>query len=41
VTPLVVSIAIYGVPIFFFELTMGLWLLLKGLLSDDEHNPGR
>ena len=27
----VVSVAIYGAPIFFFELTMGFWLLLKGL----------
>ena len=26
-----VSVAFYGAPIFFFELTMGLWLLLKGL----------
>ena len=29
----VVPIAIYGAPIFFFELTMGLWLLFKGLRS--------
>jgi hypothetical protein len=27
----VVSIVIYGAPIFFFELTMGFWLLLRGL----------
>ena len=27
----VVPVAIYGAPIFFFELTMGLWLLFKGL----------
>ena len=27
----VVSVALYGGPIFFFELTMGLWLLSKGL----------
>ncbi len=27
----VVGIGIYGAPIFFFELTMGFWLLLKGL----------
>ena len=27
----VVSVALYGGPIFFFELTMGLWLLFKGL----------
>jgi hypothetical protein len=27
----VVGVAIYGAPIFLFELTMGLWLLLKGL----------
>ena len=27
----VVSVVIYGAPIFFFELTMGFWLLLKGL----------
>src|ERR1700730_11105849 len=27
----VVPIEIYGAPIFFFELTMGFWLLLKGL----------
>jgi len=26
-----VSVAFYGAPIFFFELTMGFWLLLKGL----------
>ena len=27
----VVGVGIYGAPIFFFELTMGFWLLLKGL----------
>ena len=27
----VVSVLIYGAPIFFFEMTMGFWLLLKGL----------
>ncbi|MGC2183633.1 MAG: DUF4386 domain-containing protein [Terriglobales bacterium] len=27
----VIPVGIYGAPIFFFELTMGLWLLLKGL----------
>jgi Domain of unknown function (DUF4386) len=27
----VVSVVIYGAPIFFFELTMGFWLLLRGL----------
>ena len=27
----VVSVVIYGTPIFFFELTMGFWLLLRGL----------
>ena len=27
----VVPVGIYGAPIFFFELTMGFWLLLKGL----------
>jgi hypothetical protein len=27
----VVPVEIYGAPIFFFELTMGLWLLLRGL----------
>jgi len=27
----VVPVAIYGAPIFFFELTMGFWLLLRGL----------
>lgn len=27
----VVAVEIYGAPIFFFELTMGFWLLLKGL----------
>ena len=27
----VVGVEIYGAPIFFFELTMGFWLLLKGL----------
>ncbi len=26
-----ISVEIYGAPIFFFELTMGFWLLLKGL----------
>jgi hypothetical protein len=31
-----VSVAIYGAPIFFFELTMGLWLLLKGLRQRDD-----
>lgn len=29
----VIPIAIYGAPIFLFELTMGFWLLLKGLRS--------
>jgi hypothetical protein len=29
----VVRVEIYGAPIFFFELTMGFWLLLKGLPS--------
>src|SRR6266567_1869023 len=29
--PKVVPIEIYGAPIFFFELTMGFWLLLRGL----------
>jgi hypothetical protein len=27
----IVPVEIYGAPIFFFELTMGFWLLLKGL----------
>jgi hypothetical protein len=27
----VVGVEVYGAPIFFFELTMGFWLLLKGL----------
>jgi len=27
----VIPVAIYGAPIFFFELTMGFWLLLRGL----------
>jgi len=27
----VVAVEIYGGPIFFFELTMGSWLLLRGL----------
>lgn len=27
----VVSVGVYGAPIFLFELTMGLWLLVKGL----------
>jgi hypothetical protein len=26
-----IPVEIYGAPIFFFELTMGFWLLLKGL----------
>ena len=30
----VVPVAIYGGPIFLFELTMGLWLVLKGLARD-------
>ena len=29
--PKVIPVEIYGAPIFFFELTMGFWLLLKGL----------
>jgi hypothetical protein len=33
----VIPVAIYGGPIFLFELTMGLWLLLKGIAAD----PGR
>jgi hypothetical protein len=27
----VIPVGIYGAPIFFFEMTMGFWLLLKGL----------
>ena len=27
----IVGVEVYGAPIFFFELTMGFWLLLKGL----------
>jgi hypothetical protein len=27
----IVPVEIYGAPIFFFELTMGVWLLVKGL----------
>ena len=35
----VVGVEIYGAPIFFFELTMGFWLLLRGLpLSGAEPN---
>ena len=30
---LIVALEIYGAPIFFFELTMGFWLLLRGLPS--------
>lgn len=30
----VIPVAIYGGPIFFFELAFGLWLVLKGLASD-------
>ena len=30
----VVPVTIYGGPLFFFELAMGLWLVLKGLASD-------
>jgi hypothetical protein len=26
-----ISVEVYGAPIFFFELSMGFWLLLKGL----------
>jgi hypothetical protein len=33
----VIPVAIYGGPIFFFELAMGAWLLLKGLAAE----PGR
>jgi len=33
----VIPVAIYGGPIFFFELAMGAWLLLKGLAA----KPGR
>jgi hypothetical protein len=29
--PKIVGVEIYGAPIFFFELTMGFWLLLRGL----------
>ena len=29
----VICVGIYGAPVFFFELTMGVWLLLKGLPS--------
>jgi hypothetical protein len=31
----VIPVEIYGAPIFFFELTMGFWLLLKGLPPSD------
>jgi hypothetical protein len=31
----IVSIAVYGAPIFLFELTMGIWLLARGLAGDD------
>ena len=34
----VVTAAIYGGPIFVFELTMGFWLLLKGLRSGNDTN---
>jgi hypothetical protein len=39
-----VPVGIYGAPIFFFELTMGLWLLLRGLrppevVPDGEREP--
>ena len=30
----VVPVAIYGGPIFFFELTMGLWLVIRGLAGE-------
>ena len=36
----VIGIEIYGAPIFFFELTMGSWLLLRGLRPSDAA-PGR
>ena len=35
-----VSVAFYGAPIFFFELTMGFWLLLKGLRQRDDIGVG-
>jgi len=38
-----VTVNYYGGPIFIFEVTMGLWLLLKGLRPSgiaESHNPG-
>ncbi|HVT03829.1 MAG TPA: DUF4386 domain-containing protein [Thermoanaerobaculia bacterium] len=32
----IVGVEIYGAPIFFFELTMGLWLLIRGLPRREE-----
>jgi hypothetical protein len=37
----VVSVLIYGTPIFFFEMTMGFWLLLKGLPPSGATQSGR
>jgi hypothetical protein len=37
----VVGVEIYGAPIFFFELTMGFWLLLRGLPSSGATAPDR
>ena len=37
----VVTVEIYGGPIFFFELTMGFWLLFKGLRSGNDNNDQR
>ncbi len=37
----IVTIGYYGGPIFFFELTMGFWLLLKGLRPSGVVEPGK
>jgi len=36
----IVGVEIYGAPIFFFELTMGFWLLVKGLRQRDDIGVG-
>jgi hypothetical protein len=35
----IITVGIYGGPIFLFELTMGLWLLLRGIRQQDAPQP--
>jgi hypothetical protein len=37
---IVVPVGLYGGPIFFFELTMGLWLVIKGVSNPSQTGPG-